>query len=95
MSGTIKIRMSDELMDLIQSCSTREERGRLLVRAIDERIEKFQEWARRNLNGDLAKFEIAAIRTFLYRELTGELDGVGDISNLPRTRLEQHPASAP
>lgn len=93
MSGAIQIRMSDALMDQIQSCSSREERGRVLLRAIDEQIEKFQEWSRKNLGDGLAKFEIAAIRTFMYRQLTGELDDEGDITHLPRVRLEQHPAS--
>ncbi len=95
MSDAIHLRMSDALLDQIQGCTSREERGRLLLRLIDVKIEKFQDWSRKNLGDGLAKFEIAAIRTFLYRELTGELDGEGDVMHLPRVRLEQHPASIP
>ncbi len=59
---------------------------------INEKIDSFQPWSRKNLGEEMTKFELAAIRTFLYRELTGELDGEGDIMNLPRVSIE-HPAS--
>ncbi len=90
----IKFSLTDSAVDEIQRCESREARGKLLLGMINERINDVQDWARRNLGEDFTKFEVAAIRTFLYRELTGELDGTGDISNLPRVPLSEHPAAS-
>lgn len=92
MSTHIQFRLSDSALDNIHSCDTRETRGRLLLTMMNEKIEAFQAWSRKNLGEEMTKFEIAAIRTFLYKELTGELDGKSDIMSLPRVSIE-HPAS--
>jgi len=92
MRADIQLRLSESALDQIQKCTTRESRGRLLLSMMNEKIEAFQAWSRRNLGEEMTKFEIAAIRTFLYRELTGELDCEGDIMTLPRVSVE-HPAS--
>lgn len=90
---SIQFKLSEAALDQIQACTTRESRGRLLVTLIDEKIVELQAWSRRHLGEELTKFEVAAVKTFLYRELTGELSGDGDIMNLPRVTLEDHPAS--
>lgn len=89
----IKFQLSEAALDQLQNCTTREARGRLLVGFIDERIADLQSWSRRHLGEEMTKFEIAAVKTFLYRELTGELNGEGDIMSLPRVPLEEHPAA--
>lgn len=93
MANEIEVKLSDAAMDELSRCTSREERGRKLLEFINERIEQLQKWNERNLGGPMAKFEIAAIRTFLYREITGELDGDGDIMSLPTVRLNGHPAA--
>lgn len=92
MRADIQLRLSESALDQIQECNARESRGRLLLVMMNEKISAFQDWSRRNLGEEMTKFEIAAIRTFLYRELTGELDGEGDIMSLPRVSID-HPAS--
>lgn len=91
---SIQLKLTEQAMDQIQNCSTRESRGRLLLSLINDKIVELQAWSRKNLGEELSKFEIAAVKTFLYRELTGELSsGDHDIMNLPRVPLEEHPAS--
>lgn len=94
MTTQIKLQLAEGALDQLQHCDTPSTRGGLLVTMIDQKIEEFQTWSRRHLGDSMTKFEIAAIRTFLYRELTGELAGEGDIMNLPRVPLVEHPASA-
>ncbi len=91
---SIKFQLSEAALDQIQSCPTREARGRLLIGFIDERIADLQSWSRRHLGEEMTKFETAAVKTFLYRELTGELTGESDIMSLPRVPLEEHPAAS-
>jgi hypothetical protein len=91
----IEIKLSEQGVDRILNASSREERGKLLLQMIEEKVERLQEWSRRALGEPMTKFEIAAVRTFLYREVTGELEGIGDITNLPHVKLDQHPASTP
>lgn len=90
----INFKLSEAALDQLQNATTREARGRLLVGFIDERIADLQAWSRKNLGEEMTKFEIAAVKTFLYRELTGELNGEGDIMSLPRVPLEEHPAAS-
>ena len=92
MATPVIIKLSDEAMDELQRCTNHEERGRRLVSFIDEEIVKVQSWMRQNLGDEFAKFELAAIRTYLYRSITGELDGVGDIMDLPQV-VQDHPSS--
>lgn len=81
----IIIRLSDTALDELQRCGSREDRGRKLLELIDAKVEDLEKWFQANLGDGLVKFERAAIRTFLYREITGELSGEGDIANLPQT----------
>lgn len=92
MKANIQLKLSESALDQIQNCDTRESRGRLLLTMMNEKIEALQDWSRRHLGEEMTKFEIAAVKTFLYRELTGELDGDSDIMTLPRVSIE-HPAS--
>lgn len=92
MSTDIQMKLADHAIDQLAEHSSREARGRLLLAMVNEKIDQFQDWARKNLGDEMTKFELAAIRTFLYRELTGELGGEGDIMSLPRVSIE-HPAS--
>lgn len=94
MDTQIKLKLTDPAIEQLQGCESRESRGRLLVGMIDEKIVELQAWSRRNLGEEMTKFEIAAVKTFLYRELTGELAEDGDIMHLPRVQLSEHPASA-
>lgn len=89
----IIIKLSDSALDELQRCATREERGQKLLELIDTKVEAVEEWFSVNMGGGLAKFERAAIRTFLYREITGELAGVGDITNLPQAHQSEASAS--
>lgn len=89
----IIIKLSDSALDTLQQCSSREERGQKLLDLIDTKIETVESWFAANMGGGLAKFEHAALRTFLYREITGELDGTGDITNLPQSRQAEASAS--
>jgi hypothetical protein len=93
MANAIDINLSDAAMDELQRCENREERGRKLLEFIDQKIDKLQKWSEKNLGGPMARFEVAAVRTFLYREITGELDGDGDIMHLPKVQLA-HPPTA-
>lgn len=90
----IKLRLTEGAIETLESCTSREERGRLLVTMINEKIEELQTWSKRYLGDEMTKFEVAAIRTFLYREVTGELGDEGDVMRLPRVHLNEHPASA-
>ena len=85
----IIIRLSDSAIDELQRCGSREERGQKLLEFIDAKMETVEEWFQANLGGGLVKFERAALRTFLYREITGELSGDGDIINLPQLRFAE------
>lgn len=87
----VNVKLSNEAMDELQRCTSREDRGRKLSAFLDEELAKAQEWMRQSLGDGFAKFEIAAIKTYLYRSITGELDGVGDIMDLPRV-AEDHPS---
>lgn len=88
----IQLRLSESAISQFDGCTSKESRGQLLITMVNEKLDKFQQWARKSLGDDMTKFELAAIRTFLYRELTGELDGEGNIMSLPRVSIE-HPAS--
>ena len=89
----VVIRLSDAALDELSKCTSKGERGRKLLALINERLERFNEWCTRELDGPMAKFELAAIRTYIYREITGELDGEGNIDDLPRVQLgATHPA---
>jgi hypothetical protein len=85
----ILIRLSDAALDELQSCGSGEERGQKLLSFIDDKIDELERWFLSNLGEGLVKFERAAVRTFLYREITGELCGEGDINNLPQGRQEE------
>jgi len=87
----VNVKLRNEAMDELQRCTSREERGRKLSAYIDEEIDKAQEWMRQSLGDGFAKFELAAIKTYLYRSITGELDGVGDIMDLPKVASD-HPS---
>lgn len=86
----IIIKLSDSALDELQRCSSSEARGQKLLELINDKVSDVEEWFSANMGGGLAKFEKAALRTFLYREITGEIAGEGDISNLPQA----HPAEA-
>jgi len=90
----VVIRLSDTALDELSRCTSKEDRGRKLLALINERLEKFNQWCDQELGGPMAKFEQAAIRTYLYREITGELDGAGNIENLPHVNMSSHPALA-
>lgn len=89
----IIIKLSDSALDTLQQCSSREERGQKLLDLIDSKLETIESWFDAHMGGGLAKFERAALRTFLYREITGELAGTGDITNLPQSRQAEASAS--
>ena len=91
-NDAIQLKLSEAVLDELSQCESKEERGRALLRHIDAKLEIFNRWCEQNLNGPVAKFEMAILRTFMYREATGELDGTGTIDDLPKVRLEQHPA---
>jgi hypothetical protein len=82
----IIIRLSDAALDELQRCEGREARGRKLLELIDDKLENLEKWFVENVGDGLAKFERTALRTFLYREITGELSGEGNIANLPERR---------
>jgi hypothetical protein len=88
----IHIRLSDEALNELMRCESKEERGRCLLRHIDSKLEAFNRWCEENLEGPVAKFEMAILRTFLYREATGEAKGIGSIEDLPRVKINDHPA---
>ncbi len=88
----IVIKLSDSALDELSRCTTKEDRGRCLLKFINPAIEQFNSWCEDNLGGPGAKFEVAFLRTFLYRAITGEVDGSGTIEDLPRVKLEGHPA---
>jgi hypothetical protein len=85
----IIIQLSDAALDELQRCTSREARGQKLLELIDTKIEDLESWFRANMGEGLVKFERAAIRTFLYREITGELSGRGDITNLPQSQVPE------
>lgn len=83
---SIIIKLSDTALDELQRCSSREERGQKLLDLINTKVDSVEEWFSANMGGGLAKFERAVICTLLYREITGEIEGVGDIENIPQER---------
>lgn len=89
----IIIKLSDSALDALQQCTSREERGQKLLDLIDAKLGDVESWFDANMGGGLAKFERAALRTFLYREITGELAGTGDITNLPQSQHVEASAS--
>ena len=90
-SEAFSVNLSESALDELSRCTSREERGRKLLEFIDAEIKKMDQWAISNLEGPGAKFENAYLRTYLYRKITGELDGLGDIDSLPRESVT-HPA---
>jgi hypothetical protein len=91
-SEAFSVKLSDSALDELSRCKSREERGRKLLEFIDAEIAKMDQWASSHLGGPGAKFENAYLRTYLYRKITGELNGEGDIEHLPQINMEAHPA---
>lgn len=91
-SEAFSVKLSESALDELSRCKTREERGRKLLEFIDAEIAKMDQWASAHLGGPGAKFENGWLRTYLYRKITGELSGEGDIDHLPQSNLEIHPA---
>lgn len=91
-SDAFSLKLSDSALDELSRCQSREERGRKLLEFIDAEIAKMDQWAQKHLGGSGAKFENAYLRTYLYRKITGELNGEGDIDHLPHINMEAHPA---
>lgn len=77
------LKLSESALDELSRCANREDRGKKLLEFIDAEIAKMDQWAKDALGGPGAKFENAYLRTYLYRKITGELEGVGDIEHLP------------
>lgn len=86
------IKLSEATLEELARCSSREERGKRLMSLIDTEIDKMNQWCEENLEGAGAKFENAYLRTYLYRKITGELEGLGDIESLPQNNISSHPA---
>lgn len=86
------MKLSDSALDELARCTSREERGKKLLEFIDAEIEKMNQWALNALGDGGAKFENAYLRTYLYRKITGEIDGIGDIERLPTSNGESLPA---
>lgn len=77
------LKLSESALDELSRCANREDRGKKLLEFIDAEIRKMDQWSQNALGGPGAKFENAYLRTYLYRKVTGELEGVGDIEHLP------------
>ena len=92
MIEAFSVKLSDSALDELSRCVSREERGKKLLEFIDAEIRRMDQWAQSHLGGPGAKFENAYLRTYLYRKITGELEGEGDIEHLPQTAVETHPA---
>jgi hypothetical protein len=91
-ADAFSMKMSDSALDELARCTSREERGKKLLEFIDAEIEKMNQWALNTLGDGGAKFENAYLRTYLYRKITGELDGIGDIELLPTSNGKSLPA---
>jgi hypothetical protein len=86
-TNAFSVKLSESALEEFSRCASREDRGRKLLEFIDAEIRKMDEWAVANLGGPGAMFENAYLRTYLYRKITGELEGVGDIESLPQANL--------
>jgi hypothetical protein len=85
-ADAFSLKLSDSALDELSRCDSREERGKKLLEFIDAEIKKMDKWALGALGDSGAKFENAYLRTYLYRKITGEVDGIGDIESLPDTK---------
>lgn len=78
MSALINVKIADD--ELEQLAQGGPEYGPRLAKLLDEEINRFAEWTRQNLGGDVIPFERAILKTYLYHKIVGRVDNLERVS---------------
>lgn len=88
MKPLINVSIADEELEGLATGG--ESNGRQLSRLLEDELALFNAWMLRNLGGGLSRYEMAAVKTYLYQKIVGRVDNlpVGKIDALGLDRVQ-------